>query len=93
MAKTRAEVTVHGRVQGVGYRWAAVSRAREGALAGWVCNELDGSVLCRVEGPAEAVEAFAGWCLKGPSGSRVKRVIRREVLSEGELPVPFALKH
>ncbi len=87
------ELRIEGRVQGVGYRWAAAARAQEGELAGWVRNEPDGTVLCRVTGPAEELEAFILWFGQGPPAARVRRVVRRELPSDGELPLPFQLRH
>jgi hypothetical protein len=44
------------------------------ASVGWVRNEPDGTVLCRAEGPAEAVAAFVDWCRRGTRWSSVERV-------------------
>ena len=44
-------VRIKGRVQGVGYRRFAVSKARDiGGISGWVYNDCDGSVLIRMKG-------------------------------------------
>ncbi len=53
------DITFHGRVQGVGFRYAS----RELALAypsvsGWVANHWDGSVRMHVQGPRQDVNAF-----------------------------------
>ncbi len=71
------ELRIEGRVQGVAYRWSARQKAEELGLVGWVRNEADGSVLCRVRGPAPVVEDFVAWCGKGPPAARVQRVTRR----------------
>ena len=42
---------IHGRVQGVGFRMQAQSRATRLGLTGWVRNEADGSVRVEAEGP------------------------------------------
>jgi acylphosphatase len=77
----RAHVTVSGRVQGVGFRYAMLERARSRALSGWVRNNPDGTVDAVFEGPPEAVEALIAWCRRGPSAARVD-----DVRVEGEAP-------
>jgi len=71
---TRAHLTIRGRVQGVGFRFATVQRARSRDVAGWVRNNPDGTVDAVFEGPSEAVEALIAWCRFGPSGARVDDV-------------------
>ena len=39
---------VSGRVQGVGFRWFVVEKARELRLAGWVKNRPDGAQVKHV---------------------------------------------
>ena len=73
-AEARAEVVVSGDVQGVGFRYAARSRAASLGLAGWVRNERDGTVRAVFEGRRDAVESMLGWCRRGPSGARVDDV-------------------
>jgi len=87
------ELRIEGRVQGVGYRWSAAARARQDDLAGWVRNEPDGSVLCRVAGSPVALEDFVRWCEGGPPAARVQRVVQREIAMPGDLPHPFQLRH
>lgn len=70
-AAARAEVVVTGRVQGVGFRWAARDEAERLGLAGWVRNRPDGSVEAAFEGPRERVESMIAWCRKGPPSARV----------------------
>ncbi|HOX18071.1 MAG TPA: acylphosphatase [Spirochaetales bacterium] len=66
---------VSGRVQGVGFRYSALERARFLGLAGWVRNEDDGSVETRFEGTKRACEAYAAWLHRGPPGARVDEVV------------------
>src|SRR4051794_27912387 len=47
-----------GRVQGVGFRAAAVEIARDYPVTGWVKNLADGRVQLLVEGPAQDVKKF-----------------------------------
>ncbi len=44
-----AHLLITGMVQGVGYRWFVMRRAKESKLAGWVRNLPDGEVEVEVE--------------------------------------------
>jgi acylphosphatase len=68
------QVTVTGRVQGVGYRAWVEHRARAHALEGWVRNRRDGSVEALLAGPAEVVADVIARCRRGPSTARVDDV-------------------
>ena len=87
MPPTRAAIrlTIHGRVQGVGYRWWAMRRAMALGLDGWVRNRLDGSVEMLVIGPAKALEAMAAACWQGPSAARVTGVRRSQAEDDGSI--------
>jgi acylphosphatase len=67
-------VTISGHVQGVGFRYATIGRARSRDVAGWVRNNPDGTVGAVFEGEPEAVEAVVAWCRRGPPGARVDDV-------------------
>jgi acylphosphatase len=67
-------LVVAGRVQGVGFREAAVDEARAAGLAGWVRNRADGTVEAFVQGETGDVERFAAWCRHGPRLARVDAV-------------------
>lgn len=67
-------LVVHGRVQGVGYRDAAVQAAFTLGVTGWVRNRGDGTVEAHVQGDAGAVDRFVEWCGRGPPLARVSRV-------------------
>ncbi|HCM26699.1 MAG TPA: acylphosphatase [Treponema sp.] len=60
-----------GRVQGVGFRWAARDEAGRLGLSGWVRNERDGSVSVFAQGEKERLERFERWLRRGPPGARV----------------------
>src|SRR5213595_3910144 len=66
------QVTIRGRVQGVGYRYFVEHEARARGLEGWVRNRRDGSVEALFSGPAEAVAAMIAACRRGPSSARVE---------------------
>lgn len=69
---------IHGRVQGVGYRWSLCAEAERLCLSGWVRNRRDGSVEALVCGPVEAVDALTVWAHRGPSMARVDSVLSSE---------------
>jgi acylphosphatase len=77
-------VHVRGRVQGVGFRYDARSRARSLGLGGWVRNLPDGSVEAAFEGDPDAVESMVEWCRRGPVGGRVTEVEAVDEPTTGE---------
>jgi acylphosphatase len=68
------KIHVLGRVQGVGFRWSAVNKARDLGIKGYVKNLSDGSVYIEAEGYSEQLEAFVEWCKKGPGYGFVESV-------------------
>ena len=54
--RSAAEIVVHGRVQGVGYRNFVQRKAVSLGLAGYVMNLKDGKVRVRVEGGRDLIE-------------------------------------
>ena len=83
MSVKRVSVQVHGRVQGVWFRESTRQEADRLGVAGWTCNEPDGTVRIEAEGPAEAVDALVAWAHEGPPHARVDRVDVREDGPEG----------
>ena len=65
---------IHGRVQGVSFRYHAMEQAQQLNLTGWVCNLPNGTVETIAVGPKEALEQFLAWLHHGPSGARVTGV-------------------
>jgi acylphosphatase len=74
MMETQFEISIYGRVQGVGFRYAARNQARSLGLKGWVENRPDGSVYAVVQGKTEVCRAFIQWCREGPGYSWVERL-------------------
>jgi len=67
-------LTITGRVQGVGFRYAMQHEAARRGVRGWVRNRRDGSVEALVQGEARAVEALVAWARQGPPGARVSEL-------------------
>ncbi len=65
---------VHGRVQGVGFRWWTRTVAEELGVGGSVRSLPDGSVEVRAAGPIEAIAAFERKLREGPPFARVDEV-------------------
>ncbi len=70
----RLEATVHGRVQGVGFRYFVLHRARELGLSGWVRNLRSGAVQLLAEGPRRDLQALLKAVRTGPPMAWVERV-------------------
>ncbi|MGE5587189.1 MAG: acylphosphatase [Clostridia bacterium] len=80
----RAEITVSGRVQGVGFRGFARRHATSLGLLGWVMNRYDGTVELVVEGERYKVERFVALLREGPPWARVDKVDVRWAAYQGE---------
>lgn len=74
MSKARAEVIVHGRVQGVFFRQSTMEMAKDIGLTGQVRNCPDGTVAAIFEGDSDQVKAAVEWCGHGPPAARVEKV-------------------
>ena len=65
---------VRGRVQGVGFRWFVDHEARQLGLAGWVRNNIDGSVEVLAIGTEQQLAALHNRLRQGPRAARVDEV-------------------
>jgi acylphosphatase len=74
MGGTIRQVTIRGRVQGVGYRYWVEHQAVAHGLEGWVRNCRDGSVEALFAGPENVVSNVVALCRRGPSSARVDAV-------------------
>ena len=89
MSDAIRQVTIAGRVQGVGYRAWVDHRARSHDLEGWVRNRRDGSVEALFAGPAEVVSEMIAACRHGPTSARVESV-QEEPASPDALNLRYA---
>jgi acylphosphatase len=71
----RLSAWVHGRVQGVGFRWWTRCRALELGLTGYAANQADGRVLVVAHGPREAGEKLLQLLEGGATPGRVDNVV------------------
>lgn len=72
--KTCRHFRVSGRVQGVGFRFAASAQALRLGVTGWVRNLPDGDVEMLACGEVEALRALERWLWQGPRAARVTAV-------------------
>ena len=82
MSGAVCQVTIRGRVQGVGYRAWVEHQARVHRLEGWVRNRTDGSVEALFSGPEDVVAAMVASCRRGPSSARVDAVVEEPANSD-----------
>ncbi|MGF1561213.1 MAG: acylphosphatase [Geminicoccaceae bacterium] len=81
---------IHGRVQGVGFRYWTEGEALTRGLKGWVRNRADGTVETLLSGDAELVENMIQACGHGPSAAVVNRIERFDA-DHGKLPERFQI--
>ena len=81
----RLVAVVHGRVQGVGFRWFAQREASRLNATGWVDNRLDGSVEVVAEGATDALESLLKKLRDGPVGAAVSNVDVRYEPARGHM--------
>ena len=80
----RVRAVVHGRVQGVGFRYFTAVQARKYGIGGFVKNRFDGTVELEAEGEPEQLDRFLEQVRQGPTYSHVSRVDITEILETGE---------
>ena len=88
----RMAFKVHGRVQGVGFRYYVREQARSLGLGGWVRNEFDGTVTGEAFGEPLPLEEFRRSLERGPSMAYITR-LDWTPLDEGQSPpLPFEVR-
>lgn len=71
-ALPQLHATIHGRVQGVSFRYYTRMQAQQLGITGWVRNLPDGTTVETVAiGSREALDQFLHWLYQGPPGARV----------------------
>ena len=82
--EARLHAIVHGRVQGVGFRYHTTHAAQELGVTGWVANRWDGTVETVAEGSKEDLDKFVSFLHQGPSSAMVLRVESEWLAPNGE---------
>ncbi|NEG88462.1 acylphosphatase [Bifidobacterium aerophilum] len=85
----RVHAIVTGLVQGVGFRYFAVTKARAIGVTGWVRNRYDGSVEAEAQGARADVERFMACLQSGPRFSRVAHVAVTDIAVRDDDPRSF----
>jgi acylphosphatase len=80
-----ATVLFSGRVQGVGFRYAALQTAREFEVAGYVTNLPDGRVQIEAEGRESEISAYLA-----ALEERMRGYIRKTERSHRTRPAQFS---
>ena len=83
MGEKSVNITVFGKVQGVGFRYHTRKAAQRFGVRGFVRNQANGTVYVEAEGELVAVELFCEWCKKGPDWARVDRINICDVSMKG----------
>jgi acylphosphatase len=86
MTKQARRITVHGMVQGVGFRYFVQRVGRRLGLTGDVRNCPNAAVEIVAEGNPEQLEAFIREVRKGPPMARVERFEIDHIAVNGSYP-------
>jgi len=81
----RLTAWVHGRVQGVGFRWWTRARACELGLRGYARNLDDGRVEVVAEGARESCDRLLELLRSGGTPGTVELVVDRWAAAKGNL--------
>ena len=84
--KEQRHLRIHGKVQGVGYRFYATRVARRMGLKGWIQNNRDGSVEALVVGEKQAIDDWVEEIREGPRYSEVTKIDSESREFTGKLP-------
>jgi acylphosphatase len=71
---TALRAVIHGRVQGVGYRFFVIDAATALGLTGYARNQSNGTVEVVAEGAQAALDGLLSELRRGPALARVDRV-------------------
>ncbi len=84
MVMPTVHIKIHGKVQGVGYRYHAAQKASLLGITGFVCNR-DNHVEIRAQSAQKSkLDAFVLHCKRGPLLSKIERFEQEEVQNAEE---------
>ncbi|MBI2915736.1 MAG: acylphosphatase [Elusimicrobia bacterium] len=86
----RLRLRIQGGVQGVGYRFFVVQRAKRENLTGWVRNCSNGDVESEVQGDPTRLEGFIRDIENGHHWASVERIIKEpmnEIVDEKDFEI------
>jgi acylphosphatase len=86
MPREQRHIKIHGKVQGVGYRFFATRVARRLGLKGWIENNRDGTVEASVEGETSAIDEWLEELKEGPRYAEVTKIEQETKDFSGKLP-------
>jgi acylphosphatase len=76
--KKHLNITIYGRVIGVGFRWSVRKAAGKYHISGFVRNVRESYLYIEAEGEQDQLEKFLAWCRKGPLWAKVESVETQE---------------
>lgn len=79
-------IRIHGKVQGVGYRFFATRVARRLGLKGSIQNQRDGTVEALVEGEDKTIDEWVEELKEGPRYAEVTKIDQEKKEFTGRLP-------
>ena len=68
------DITISGRVQGVGFRYATRIIAQQFSICGFVKNISYNKVYVEAEGKDTNLEQFVQWCHHGPDRAKIENI-------------------
>ncbi|HEX9727673.1 MAG TPA: acylphosphatase [Gemmatimonadales bacterium] len=83
---------IAGRVQGVGFRWSVLDRARALDVVGWARNMPDGSVEVVARGLPNALDRLDEFLATGPTHAHVEDVDKVHIPHESVAGNAFTIK-
>lgn len=83
---------IHGRVQGVGFRYYTTRKAEDNGVKGWVKNMPDGTVEVFISGERQAVERMKKLLYSGPVSAHVTSVEELPIEGQSEAFYDFSVR-
>lgn len=90
--KSKVQVIISGRVQGVWFRANTKNKAEQLGITGWVRNTDDGKVEALFEGEDDNIKEILEWCKHGPTMAKVTDVRVKKNFDQDEYN-SFSIKY